>query len=380
MSLFTSVYPSVHRVYNAGQDHKAPRLSTGIATLAEALAAGGYRTAGFHGGGNVSSGYGFDRGFSVYERTGTVAPAVAWVEGNAEGPFFLFFHTYRTHDPSLPDPGYDLFGGDYDGPVVATEAALEAATAGEGTFAARRDAFWAAPREGNEDDLGRIVSLYDGVIRQADDEVGGLIAAIAERAPRTVFVVLSDHGEEFHEHGRFLHDQLYQELLHVPLIVRLPDGRGAGRRVGGRVSLVDVAPTLLELLGLPPLPQVQGVSLLPMLDGAPGSGPSVRDQVFSEKVVGHPVGNPRSNASLIVDGMKLILVGPSKSELYDLRTDPAERTDLASGEVPAELRRRLRAQLAANRKLHDSLTAGRREGASELSDEEIKQLEALGYL
>src|SRR4029077_1979961 len=99
-------------------------------------------------------------------------------------------------------------------------------------------------------------------IAVVDRLAGSLIDAAG---PNTLVVVAADHGEALGEHGEATHGVfLYDETLHVPLVIRLPDGRGAGARVQSRVRLADVAPTVLDALGVPPPAQMEGQSLLPL--------------------------------------------------------------------------------------------------------------------
>ena len=379
MSVFTSLYPSVHWVRNATGGNKAVHaLDAGIETVTEVFHGGGYRTVGLHGGGNLSALYGFERGFDVYRKVSEIEPVVEWVRAEgAKGRFFLFFHTYRVHDPYLPPPPYDArYDPDYRGDVGANAAAVIGSLR-EGGFAAMRKSFWGAVDRRDPDDLRHLQALYDGGINQVDDELGRLLAALDEVAPRTVVALISDHGEEFLEHGRFLHDQLYGEVLHVPLILRNPAQPG-GLRVPGRVSLIDLAPTLLDLVGLPPLPQAQGVTLLPRLSG----GPEAERDVYAEKLVGPTLQAASRHLALIRGEEKLILRrGSSRPELYDLAADPDERHDLGRGSGEAgDLLRRARAwegdNLALARRLHPA-GAGTE---AVLDGEAANQLRALGYL
>ena len=379
MSVFTSTYPSVHRVRNVSGNSKARSLSPEIETVTEVLHAAGYHTVGLHGGGNVSPQYGFNRGFDLYKRVTSVDPVVEWVRTKAAAhKFFLFFHTYRVHDPYTPPPPYNqLYDPGYKGDIIGDADELASLVQGD-TFADVRKVFWGRVNRHSPADIRHLEALYDGGINRVDEEIGRLLAALQEVAPHTVIALMSDHGEEFLEHGRFIHDQLYNELLHVPLIVHNPDQPRGGQRLTERASLVDLAPTLLDLLALPPLPQAQGTSLAQRLNG----GDDAPRDILSEKMVGPTPASPGRNVSLIVGDRKLILESAgSRVELYDLSTDPRERHNLADDRgATADLLREVRALKSHNALLAGRLNPAGSEAEAPLDEEEVKQLRALGYV
>ena len=377
MSMFTSLYPSVHGVRNS-KGKTGQVLSASVSTLPEILQANGYATAGFHGGGNVSGFYGFARGFEKYKRTDEIEEAIAWIRETPQRPFFAFVHTYHVHDPYTPQPPYDTwFAKDYQGPISSDRESLLGQTDDE-TFNELRDVFWSRVDPTRSEDIEHLKALYDGQIREIDARVGELIQAALEADERTVIVLVSDHGEEFYEHGKFLHDQLYEELLKVPLILRLPSG-GKGR-IEERVSLIDLAPTLLDVIGLEAPTHFQGSSLVPVLQGAEG-----RALVYGEKVVHFAeedgeaeLGGQGIRAALIADDWKVIAA--RSEELYFLPEDLQERNNLASQspemsgllELLADVNRRnaeLRRELGTG--------AGDKRG---LDEETLEELKALGYL
>ena len=353
-------------------------LSSAVSTLPEILQANGYATAGFHGGGNVSGFYGFARGFDSYKRTDEVADAITWIQETSARPFFAFVHTYHVHDPYTPQPPHDsLFAPNYQGPISADRQVLLDRTEDE-SFTELRDAFWNQFDPSSREDIEHLKALYDGQIREIDDRIGELVSAALEADERTLVILMSDHGEEFQEHGRFLHDQLYEELLRVPLILRLPSGRSG--RVEERISLLDLAPTLLDLLGVEPPAQFQGSSLLPVIEGKED-----RPLVYGEKVVRSPSGDEMAEegsrgirAALIVDDWKVIAA--RSQELYYLPDDQGEQSDLAS--ESSELGRLLRLLAEVNRRnaaLRMELGTGRGDSQG-LDEETLEELEALGYL
>lgn len=381
MSIFTSQYPSVHRVQNA-TDPNQPLvvLSSLIPTFTEVLSEHGYRTVGFHGGGNVGGGYGFARGFDSYTYAADrVDAALEWLEQNDdhERPFFMFFHTYHTHDPYTPLPPYDsLYDPDYTGDVNADKARFDAVIAEQG-FVRARELFWDAVDPEDPSDLAHVIALYDGEINEVDLQIGRLLDLVGARFSNTVVVLLSDHGEEFYEHGRFLHNQLYEECLRVPLIIRAP-GLGSPGRVGEWVSLIDIAPTVLDLVGIEAPTSFRGRSLRGVIDGNDS-----RAEVFAEKIWETAENRlqestPRHMA-LYSHGLKGIM--KESLELYELGSDPGEQHDLG-GDSPAAVKivRRLNELTAENNRRMTSFYPNGDAAGHQLSEEEIEQLKALGYL
>ncbi|MDA8016019.1 MAG: sulfatase [Thermoanaerobaculia bacterium] len=279
MSAFTSLLPPEHGV-------KPPRwtvLSDEIPTLPESFRAAGFRTAGFTEGGYLEGDHGFARGFEDWEDPGFQASTdveTTFERGldflrsmrDSGERFFLFLHTYSVHDPYEPPEAlrHRFWDGSPPTDAPADATTLERVNAGAREIS-RRDAAYFASR-------------YDDGIRYFDGVLGRFIEGMeaAGLSNQVTLVLMSDHGEEFLDHGRMLHTQVYPELLRIPLIVVHPDL--IHRRVERLASLVDLAPTLLDLAGLDVtsnLPAARGRSLLPDLAGQPSreSGQSVYSEV-----------------------------------------------------------------------------------------------------
>jgi arylsulfatase len=260
MSIFTGLYPQQHGVYPPSF-----RLSPAIATLPQRFSQAGFRTAGHTEGGFVGRGYGFARGFDEFsdprvkhttdiERTFEKGLAFLRRLG-ADDRFFLFLHTYSIHDPyEPPEPYASMF---WPGEAPGPWAKLPIGGINAGQIAV------------DERNLDYFEALYDGGIRYADDVLAGFFEELESLglAAETTIVLTSDHGEEFMEHGRVGHTQVYPETLHVPLLVLHP-GMRAGRRVPEVVQSIDIAPTLLELAGVAPLEAAGGDTLVPLIRGA----------------------------------------------------------------------------------------------------------------
>lgn len=252
MSIFSSRFPSEHGVTSF---ITAP--SAGIELLAERLRREGYLTRAYTEDGGVWAHAGFARGFSAYaerrsadfvyrgEVDAVFADGTRWVESHADRTFFLFLHTYQVHAPYSPPESYrDLFK---DVPGQEPPAPREAALA------------------------------YDQEARYADDHIGPFLGKLAQLglSDRTIVIITADHGEEFGEHGGMGHGRnLYQEVLRVPLVIAAP-GLLAPAEVTAPVSLLDVAPTVLDLLGLEPIRGHRGVSVVSRTRAAAsGTAPS----------------------------------------------------------------------------------------------------------
>jgi len=318
-SILTGTQPPFHGVQDFGL-----ALPPSVPYLPALLKAAGYRTAAFVGSmvldpkGPIAPG--FDRGFDVYdagfrtrkdgadpyatkERRGAevVSRALAWLDRRPAGPVFLWVHLYDAHDPyDPPSPFRERFAKEpYDGEIAGVDAAVGRLLAG---LRERR--------------------LYDGIL----------------------LVVASDHGESLGEHGEDAHGVfLYEATIHVPLLVRLPGRREAGRRVSARVSLVDVAPTALAAAGVVVPAAVQGRSLLGLAGGGhEPERPSYAESEYPRRVFGW-------SALRAWREERFLLVDAPRRELYDLRADPTSARNLADerGAVVGGMARAMEKAVAA---------------------------------
>lgn len=360
-AILTSQIPQHH---GASHIRNLPLAGSAL-TLAEVLAEAGYETASFNSGGQLDSIFGLDQGFSTYEEgpdafafsLGRTREWLAAREQRGEKrPFFLFLHTYEVHHPYTPSVAdLELFAPDYAGSLPP-----EISVARLGSINGSR-------RRLDAEDLGFIIATYDAEIRAVDRGFGELLALLRQRnlLEDTVVVLTSDHGEEFGEHGwvGWHSHTLYEELLLVPLIFRLPGERFAGTRAAQRVRSIDIAPTLLDLLGIPPPASFDGRSLLPLFSpgGRLEDAPAI---AFRD--------GPKGEVwqSFTLRRLKL-----NEDRLFDLEADPWERRDLAG--VDPESRRRLEAELRRLVERRQRLEAA---AAVELGEEERERLRALGYV
>jgi arylsulfatase len=242
MSLFTALYPSTHGV----TDGASGRGLDGHRTLAEILRENGYATGAVTENGLLEAARGFERGFDVYaeNKTADLEPtaghvestfrrATEWLSAGRDVPFFLFVHTDEADGPHSPPSPYAGMFGPMN--VAGSDATLD---------------------------------RYEEEIRYTDDQLARFWNSVERLglADHTILIVLADHGEEFGEHGLLDHgSHLYDETLLVPLVMRAPGLLPSGVRVDAQVGLIDVVPTLLDLLGLPAIPEAQGQSVAAVL-------------------------------------------------------------------------------------------------------------------
>ena len=387
MSILTGVVPDVHGVENWENELPNRRLSDEIPTLATLLSEVGYHTAAFTGGGHVVAKLGFDQGFQEFREDTDIRTAfgraAATMEGLSKQPFFVFVHTYEVHDPYAPPKKYQEMYVDprYAGEIISLPSELMARSR---DWQARVQTFWRSVDRKSAADLHRLRDLYDAGIRYADRFVGELLKRLEETgaADRTIVILLSDHGEEFMEHGHFRHRNIYQELLHVPLIVRIPGQEGEafrGRRIDGLVRLIDILPTILGLMDLPVPEHVQGEDLLQSI---PVDAPVEMERAVYSLW-------PRKQVSSLRKGrFKLIQRSgqplPQRWELYDLDADPGETRNLRNDgadehdRVFRELRSGLEALQDAARSYRDTLETGARVELDEHTREALRQLGYLG--
>lgn len=288
-SLMTGRVPRHHGV----RDNALFRLPADVPVIAEAFRRAGYATAAFVSAAVLDHGLGLARGFELYDddvRIGersafnyeeraasqTTDRAVARLAG-MKPPFFLWVHFFDPHLPYVPPEPY-------------------------------RTRFKDRP--------------YDGEIAFMDHEVGRLLEAARKAAPSLLVVAAGDHGEGLGDHGEAAHGVfLYQATQHVPLILA-GSGVPAGKHVAASVGLVDVAPTILDLVGLPALAGTDGRSLVPLLEGATAPRPDYEMESFFPR---YAYGWAPLRA--LVRGPLKYVEAP-RPELYDVRADPAESLNL----------------------------------------------------
>lgn len=382
-SLFTSLHVGVHGVTSHHGQFAAPppqsgrrtteTLSGAAVTLAEALRGAGYTTAAFVANPWLRGAHGFAQGFDLYNNRvrgqGVTAERVLrlfwkWLRKvPRDKPHFAYVHLMDVHGP------YEAPAEDYE--AVRRSASLGPPEPLDSRARKRipmylRRSTWFGKRV---EDVRVMRGRYAAAVHALDRRLGAFFEELRQRDlwDDAVVVVTADHGEQLYEHGGWDHGfTLFDEELHVPLIIKLPHGRRAGHEVTGVVSLIDLMPTLLALAGAPAVEAAQGRSLVPQLDGADEEGVSYATAAKW---------NPGLHSAR-TERYKLIHnVFGSQSDLFDLTRDPAERSALGSeSPVRAELRRMLERQLARNDRQRIL-----EPGATEISPEQEERLRTLGY-
>jgi len=422
-SLLTGAYPPVH-----GMRTREDVFDTDIKRLPELLVASQPTSVGFSTMGNVSTSLGYDRGFDAYhdlykdpkiiekrkitdseseelehESVETIALPraedlsdiiVEWLTNKPDGEFFAFCWSIEPHDPyDPPEPYRGFTNPEYDGPVDGERETLSDV---------KTDA-----------DLNHLKALYDGCIKYNDDEFGRIIDTLEQRGlyNDTLIIVLGDHGDAFNEHGRLTHGHLpYDELAHVPLIIKPPMGHDIEPQVVEEMAcLIDVAPTILKAAGVGDFPETVQGRALPPYGPAGSSAPifsetrsrdiypafySVRTERWKYMKVDEPARDIRTFFDTLRQLYKRGLFGEiirnpryylqrylhsEKEFLFNKEVDPNEQNNLINGraERAQEFQMLLENWINEGEQLHDQL--------SQIKDLNIdrgtsEQLKRLGYI
>ena len=383
-SLLTGLYPDRH-----GANRERLAMGIGVSTVAEALRSRGYETVGFSDGGFLAADFGFSRGFDRYDdelaegkETAAVglpqdgkppevrgedlfARAIAFVSQRPAdaAPLFLFLQTYSVHDyfrvrawalKRLGD-GVEIEGAQYLACLYGR-------------------------RHCPPQDWDRLRALYRAEVEHLDAGFGRLVAALerAELWDRSIVFFLSDHGEGFDAERRRIHHggRLHADQLQIPLLVRVPGQ--APRDETAPVSLVDLMPTILELTGTAPIADLDGRSFAAALRGEPLAVDArplfamEHNYSWSDEGVRGIVQGPgrHPTAVAVIEGPHWYIRGLWSDELYDMRTDPSQRRNLAREAADLDAYRRLLSVLPSRRAAPNPI---------EPSEELLEQLRSLGY-
>jgi len=377
-SINTGQHPLRH-----GLRHPGDVLPESATTLAERMRGAGWHTGGFSHNVNVNPRHGFAQGFDAFtHNTGKVnaypnvhrmvTAASTWLTEEGRGPSFVYLQPMNCHGPyKVPDSREtDLTGKRpssgfryYQGPMrdILSKHKLKARA------------------KVNERYLRSLREQYDVAIRYETDEVGDFLDKLtaSSRFNDALVILTADHGEELFDHGGFSHGySLHHEVLRVPLFVKLP-GQTEARTVTDDVSLLDIVPTVLEVSGVGAAPgdTFDGRSLATLASGAPDPGAAPRPLVFDvdwgKRVIGRGLTDGGWTLLQIDDNYEGL---DHVTRLYNRSLDPLEQTDVSATE-PAQVAT-MTAELAR-------LVTGLKGDAppqNAMTDEDRKQLEALGYL
>ncbi|HIE26324.1 TPA: hypothetical protein EYP66_03460 [Candidatus Poribacteria bacterium] len=366
ISMLTSLYPEVHQVIHDGK-----KLSDRAVVCAEIMKEAGYLTAGFVSGPYLSSKFGYNQGFDLYDdytinyssneasHHGITSPqihrqVIKWLKQSYRSPFFLFIHYWDVHYDYAPPPPFDaMFDPDYTGTITGED------------YERNERINPQMPKRA----LEHIIALYDGEIAFTDSYIGKLMKHLKHLGvyDNTMIILTSDHGDEFFEHGHKCHrNNLFDETLRVPLIIKFPSGRGGPaslnplrRRLNQQVSIVDIVPTFLDYLGITPDSALDGQSLMPLIADAEtlahskpycfadlhGLMKCVRTNQFkyihiARQQKSRKKGMRRFSLHRLFDKLKEhhdMRVG-EKTLLFDLQYDPEERHNLAASNPEIQIK------------------------------------------
>lgn len=371
-SLLTGLHPLRHQAFARGDV-----LSESATSLAQVLARQGYSTLAVSANSWISRAWGFERGFEHFylmknlggghqAKAHQVAKVAREHLGELVPPYFVYLHFVDPHAPYDPATAWD------GGPLPAEVEAFRPLT--DQVLASHS---W---RKRPPEVMRALVDLYDGEVRHVDDELGKLITELRTRSAAddrdTIFIITSDHGEELGDHGRIGHGHtLYEETTAVPLLLHAP-GRVPAGYVGGRASLMDIVPTVLELAGLEDeiakLGKLDGTSLVPRFTaGTPSTASADSYFLHLDFDSGHGL------ARLEGERKFLLGKGPYLKRMFDLEADPGERRDLYA-ELPIAERERLAFELAKTYNLTAREALPRR--TTTIDEELAASIRALGYV
>ncbi len=331
-SLLTSLYPSSHGAGGVFSSSPRPLLGS-VLTLPDILRRNGYKTAGFADAGLLGAHFGFAAGFDSYlahvgepHARSTFQDAAEWIKANGRGKFFVFLHSYLVHDYLDLDPSAEVL-----------------------SCPPRLDPNPAMPPAPDPRVCRAAAGKYGRATYCMDRTLGGFLAEVDRMSgkDRPLVVITADHGEalcEPHEfRARWGHGgQPYEGVVRVPLLMRFPGARWGARRVAAAVSLIDVAPTILDAAQIALPADFQGRSLIRLIEG----GPPPAGPIFIE---GNSAGDDWE--AVRTDRYKYILHGRGREELYDLVQDPGETDNRALREpkTAGALKANLRTFIAGQR-------------------------------
>jgi len=391
-SLFTSRYPSQHQVVDFDSVLAPEELS-----LAESLSERGYHCGGFSASALVSPTFGFDQGFEVFESRGvsviggreyvertsnTARRALRWIDDRRDQPkrpLFVYMHLMDPHIPYAPRSGaVEQVFAERQGPDTRHVNRLLKKHLSNPIVESMRD---------------DVRGLYDAEVNSFDTDLESFLRALEERdlLENSILVITSDHGEELWDHGRFGHHHtLHDELLHVPLLIRAPY-QTVGYEVTEPISLLDIAPTLLDLLKLPPVEQFEGRSLTSSMrsrfekwvDWFASPDQSSRSDsigIPSELILPPSMRHTAHERSLIIGDIQLIRDFDGAEHFFELGVGTAEPSASDSA-VSASEKEALRSALDGFVARVTEQSRRRKSGSHIILDQQSRrELRALGYI
>ncbi len=389
-TIHTGQHPGRHRTFDHSDTLK-PRLHT----IAERLHGAGYRTAGFSHNVNISKKTKYNQGFDTFEAyrgsinayphiIEMIEASTGWLDRYLEekkpSPFFLYLHSMNCHGPyRVPESHLSVLFSrppktdfPYYGPLMRKILSRHALD--------HRKQVTPALQKSLEEQ-------YATAVRYSMDNLATLFDNLRKRGlwDNSLVIVTSDHGEEFFDHGGFSHAYtLYNEVIQVPLIIKLPH-QESPKRTAVRTSTMDIYPTILDVTGIPGKQQSDGLSLAPFLGDAPNGKTEEHEQAFNDRKLHYHLDwkNRAVTAALQDDRFKYIYVAQDyerkgiKRLLFDMIADPQEQNNLynAEPERAKEMHRMLNVQFRNYKRISKAPAPKRT-----IDETELKALKALGYI
>lgn len=362
MSMFTGMYPTEHKLinkyttFNNSQQKLSniDELSPGIETLAQQFKVNGYATGGFTGDSGVTGKFGYAKGFDVYtDETpfGSIQnssnKALEWLELNQNKKFFMFLHGYDAHGQFAVDENYPKEGEfvpkDYIGPLNGS--AQEEAELREKQLSQDLNL--------TKEDYEYLNGIYDSKIKDGDKRFAEFWKQFKKLGleKNTVVIIVSDHGEEWGEHGGVDHGHsLYNELVNTPLVFKIP-GAEPNPNIDQKVTSLDIAPTVLGITGINSSDkynsQLKGTNLTPVMKG---SSVDAKDIYLETDYRDHT----HIRGVISTDNWKYIITMQNKKEeLYNLNIDPSESNNVANAKQNAQKLSQLRDKVRSHLKQMD---------------------------
>ena len=348
-SIMTGTYPTYHGVRINGNT----ALSAEHLTLAEEFSANGYRTGAFVGAFVLDGRWGLNQGFDHYDdqfdlkkykkldlglvqrpANQVVDAALGWLDGEKEKPFFAWVHLYDPHTPYAPPEPYRSEYGSTG-----------------------------------------VLGLYDGEIAFMDEQIGRCLAWLNQNGLRekTIVVVMGDHGEGLGDHGEMTHGYfIYDSAVHVPFIMSAPVQEWSGLEIASQVRTIDLYPTLLQASGIAIPKQVQGTSLLSLIDSRGEGGEHLL--AYSESMA--PSIQYGWSPLLSLRSAQYKFIDAPRKELYDLKNDPGEERDIhqSRAKTASEYEKTLKNVVA------ETSAGAPAPNAANFDSETMERLAALGYI
>ena len=371
-SLFTSLYPYQHGVYGDTVDGTTSDiLGEGETTLAEVLLRDGFSTAAWVHNPHLRSNMGFSQGFIEYDDRPAGMENInkrfsRWISqvGNKH-KFFAYIHYLDLHDPYRPKPPYDTMYGVYSDVYSGIDFKNWGAYLAEIRENKRRL---------DKKDVDQLLAYYDGQLTYIDSQVGLLLEYLKREGlyDNSLIIITADHGDGFMEHGFISHSyKPYDELLRVPLIIKFPHSEYGGKVVNSQVRLIDVMPTILDILGVKTESKLSGLSLLGYVDD---DGNKDRKVNFPDYSISEHNTRRISFVAIRTEKYKYIYYPDGEAEFYDLSADPKEQNNIMKMKPSeADGLHKMALSVAQNRKVGNT-------GKVVLDKKTVDELKALGYV